>query len=682
MEQVALGLGHKAQVLVFPNYTMISFDREEYPALGSQTLCFSTTSGLDMYKLHLVDELARRVASYASPLPPRGSKLPPNLSEITSVTGLAEGDLPSLFGSVRPSRNIHGRSRFSSVARAATMFSMSGALDRAAGGIRSDAPRGGDLLQGSKANKHRTKSLQRILEGRSNGTQDRMAESPTGDDGAEGSASSHSNNQTESNDRDLEAGRQGRRESDDSSSSGDDDDDSIQDNIKRWILNLASYGPGFFSNHHPSKSPSVTVNVKGGINAPMDASAYVINDDPSQPLLQNKELDKVASAAAKKASVSASAVGAIGAAVAAASSGAIGKVEKNDDPAARAQAAAFEYIAVEDATKRLKQIVALPDLYPGWSQHMMAGIAAGGTCGLFFKGGWADVGVSVVLGAWAGWLGDACEGQHTLDKIYEFLGAFVIAASIRAMIHYGVPLCYAATTLSSIINLVQGVTITLAMVELATRNLISGTTRLAYGLTMTGIIGYGLDLGATMTSRILKISKLPDQPECSYPLDPKWYAALFVPTVMCYCLTLNAHVRQLPSMLLTGTIAFLVSYFTEDLVGANLSSALAAFTMGVASNLHSRWTGAPAIVGDMAGLNVLVPGALAVRGVGLLFDGTDVTGGLGLVASVLIVALSLGIGLFMAGIVVSIPVEQGRSGEREGGRGRRVVKGNLAALHF
>ena len=34
MEQVARGLGHNAQVLVFPNYTMISFDREEYPALG------------------------------------------------------------------------------------------------------------------------------------------------------------------------------------------------------------------------------------------------------------------------------------------------------------------------------------------------------------------------------------------------------------------------------------------------------------------------------------------------------------------------------------------------------------------------------------------------------------------------------------------------------------------------
>ncbi|KAJ3053341.1 hypothetical protein HK097_004479, partial [Rhizophlyctis rosea] len=655
MEQVARGLGHNAQVLVFPNYTMISFDREEYPALGSQTLCFSTTSGLDMYKLHLVDELARRVASYASPLPPRGSRLPPNLTEIANPAGLADGDLPGIFGSVRPSKRFVPKSR---LGRAATMLSMSGALDRAAGGIGSNKPKQRDPLHGTRARKRRARRLQKILAGEANGDrldQSLSEEEDHADSPQHGSGNGVANGK---NNGDLETGR---RSSESSSSSGSDSDsdDDWQDNIKRWILNMASYGPGFFSRPDKSSKNSVTVNIKGGINAPADASAYVINDDPSLPLLRNKELDKVVQAAAEESSVPASIAGAIGVAVAAASSGGVGQVEKDEDPAARAQAAAFEFIAVEDATKRLKQIVGLPDLYPGWLQHLMAGIGAGGTCGLFFKGSWWDVGVSTVLGVWTGWLGVWCEGENTLDKVYEFIGAFLIAAVTRAMIHYGVPLCYSAVTLSSIMNIVQGVTITLAMVELATRNLISGTTRLAYGLTMTGIIGYGLDLGATVTSRILQISKLPDQKECAAPLDPKWYAVLFVPTVVCYCLTLNAHVRQLPPMLFAGTIAFLVDYFTGDYVGPNLSSALAAFTTGVASNIHSRWTGAPAIVGDMAGLNVLVPGALAVRGVGLLLDGTDVTNGLGLVASVLIVALSLGIGLFMAGVIVSIPVESG-----------------------
>lgn len=52
-------------------------------------------------------------------------------------------------------------------------------------------------------------------------------------------------------------------------------------------------------------------------------------------------------------------------------------------------------------------------------QYILAGIAAGGGAGLFFGGGWVDVGVSAVLGSVVGALGGVCEGQRILDKMYE-----------------------------------------------------------------------------------------------------------------------------------------------------------------------------------------------------------------------------------------------------------------------
>ncbi|KAJ3260940.1 hypothetical protein HK104_006841, partial [Borealophlyctis nickersoniae] len=492
MEQVAKGLGHKAQFAVFPNYTLVAFDREEYPALGSQTLFFSTTSGLDMYKLHLVDELARRVASYGSPLPPIGSKLPPDMLHHHDFAGVAEGDFPGYVGSVRAGRRLRPRSR---IGRFASMLTMSGALDRAAGGIGSIDPTPNPKHFGSRARLRRASSLQRML----NGESEREGSGDEDERGADGDGQ-HDEEENRGRERqrtfqspsrysDLEQGGSASG-GNGSSSTSSDDEESMEENLKRWILNLASYGPGFWTQKSAPSSSKKTTNAKAGVNEPADSDAYDVTDDPSEPLLHNKELEEVVSAATEKSKLSASMAGAIGAAVAAAVDGQVGKVELNASDAAKAQAAAFEYIAVEDAMKRLKQIVALPDLHPPWAQHLLAGVATGAQAGLFFNGGWVDVGVAAVLGAFVGFLGDFCEGQHTLDKIYEFMGAVIISFVTRTLIHFDVPLCYSATTLSSVINLVQGVTITLAMVELATKNVVSGTTRLAYGLTMTGIIGY------------------------------------------------------------------------------------------------------------------------------------------------------------------------------------------------
>lgn len=55
--------------------------------------------------------------------------------------------------------------------------------------------------------------------------------------------------------------------------------------------------------------------------------------------------------------------------------------------------------------------------------------------------------------------------------------------------------------------LLQGVTITFAIVELMTKNLISGTVHLFYGIIMSALIGFGLDLGTVVFGHSMGISK-------------------------------------------------------------------------------------------------------------------------------------------------------------------------------
>lgn len=187
--------------------------------------------------------------------------------------------------------------------------------------------------------------------------------------------------------------------------------------------------------------------------------------------------------------------------------------------------------------------------------------------------------------------------------------------------------------------------------------MISGTSRLAYGITMTGLIGYGIDLGANISAGIFHIPKLPQNlPDvCPNALPPLFQLALFLPTSLALSMSISAHPLQLPVMTLVSAIGYAIYYLAANTFSENLSSAIGAFAVGVASNIHARWSGSPAIVNDLGGLSMLFPGGLAVRGILKVIEGVDIIDGLGLSVGVLVVGLSLGVGMLMAGIVAPLP---------------------------
>ncbi|KAJ3188407.1 hypothetical protein HDU85_005558 [Gaertneriomyces sp. JEL0708] len=593
MVQVSKGLGHDADFAVFPTYMLVTFMKRDQPA--TSPLFFRTVFDMDMYKLQLVDELARRVASYASVGPPVGHGA-------AEKDGLQEVDETNT-DEPRPA-SVHPR-RFpqlerSKLLRAVTMSSFSDALNHRTPRNSTFGRRDvieSDPLRASPVSSH----------------SGRLSPDRT-DAGTVGTSRNILPERT-----DLEANLHSKDDSDEESASPED--------LKRWILDIASFGTGFFG-YAPSVQHETIPSV---LSQPEEVEVGDLDD--RQPLLRRTASEDDHGTRS------------------------VPEAEGNDSARLRDDselAAAFEYIAVEDATRRLKQIISLADYYPEWAQCIIAGVAVGGGAGLFFSGGWWDVLISAVLGTAVRIMQTICERRRMLTNLYEvgtqslsaasqarsklrrqFLAAVVVALTTRTLIHFGAPICYSPTILSSILFLLQGVTITLAMVELATRNMISGTARLAYGLTMTGLIGYGLDLGATIPARIFGIPKLPDtaQGACPTAMDSRWSFALFLPTSLALSLSLNAHPLQLPVMTLVSFLGFAAASLTEASLSPTLSSALGSFCAGLASNIHARVTGAPAVVGVYAALNMLVPGGLALRGISKVIDGADVTDGLGLAST-------------------------------------------------
>ena len=212
--------------------------------------------------------------------------------------------------------------------------------------------------------------------------------------------------------------------------------------------------------------------------------------------------------------------------------------------------------------------------------------------------------------------------------------------------------CYGATTLSSVIWLLQGVTLTLSMVELATKNVNSGTPRLFYGITVSGFIGFGLNMGASLAETVLVSHGVTANMSlsCKSPISEWWNFVSVPATTLAFSFLLNAHYKQLPPMLAVAVIAFLTSYYTATW-GVAGSSVISAFLVGFSSNVYARWSGDPAIISALSGLLVLVPGSMAVRGFTAVL-GSDVAGGLTVVMNVFVAALSLGIGLFLATLML------------------------------
>ncbi|KAJ3032036.1 UNVERIFIED_CONTAM: hypothetical protein HDU68_008069 [Siphonaria sp. JEL0065] len=332
----------------------------------------------------------------------------------------------------------------------------------------------------------------------------------------------------------------------------------------------------------------------------------------------------------------------------------------------------FTSIAVSDALSRLKLIRSAPPLYPSWLSIIIYGLSSAGCCAIFFGGGWYDILASWVLGCIVGGVARLCTLNESFLRISEFLSALVVAFCCRYMVVWGLPICPGSTTISSIIQIVQGTNITLSIMELASRHPGAGVSRLGYSLTVTALIGIGLEFGDALAlgfSRAPKDIDLLVLSACPQGLSMNTQWMIFAPTILVFLIDLNAHPRQVFFMALVSTVAQVVWTYAYPTLQDPLSSFIASFTMGTLSNVYSHFTLSNPIVGILAGLQVLVPGTLAVRA----FSSNDVTSGVSLAGSVLVIALSLGLGLFLGSVVAG-----GASGFFK--RGKRVDRNQVLAL--
>jgi len=267
------------------------------------------------------------------------------------------------------------------------------------------------------------------------------------------------------------------------------------------------------------------------------------------------------------------------------------------------------------------------------------------TSARFFGGGWAEVTIGGGVGALVGLFSVVWPRVTTGAPVFELLAAattsFLVAAA--AALVPNLPLSPYIATLAALVGLLPGFTLTVAVTELATRHLASGTAR----LTAAAVTLLQLAVGVALGERLGEAAFGPALEATPLGL-PKWtegVALLLSPLALAPLL--HAPWRRLGAIFVVCVAGYFGARFGADALGPELGASVGAFVVALASRLHARWVGATQLLTLVPAFLLLVPGSFGFKSVSL-FLGQDVTSGIDAAIRMMLIAMAIAAGLLVA----------------------------------
>ncbi|MEO1584035.1 MAG: threonine/serine exporter family protein [Planctomycetota bacterium] len=302
-------------------------------------------------------------------------------------------------------------------------------------------------------------------------------------------------------------------------------------------------------------------------------------------------------------------------------------------------------VSPSDGRLRAQQIQASPDRYGSWATAASIGVASA-CAGRFFGGGLSEIVCSLLVGLVVGMLAIVAMSRRRLSRLIEFASGFVSALGASVLATYVGPVRVEIVTLAGVIALLPGLSLTVAINELATRNLVAGGARLIGAVTVLVSIGFGVAMGG----RIAALSGMAASAE-AVPL-PAWTegaALLIAPTALAVLFRVPA--RFFAAVTVIAATGYVMARVGTATLDAEVGVSAGAATVGVLCNLYVRWVNRPVAVVMMPAIILLVPGGIGYSSVSSFLQADAVTG-VQAAFSALLVAVSLVAGLLLANVAV------------------------------
>ena len=301
----------------------------------------------------------------------------------------------------------------------------------------------------------------------------------------------------------------------------------------------------------------------------------------------------------------------------------------------------------EQAIEKTAAVASSADPYPLWLR-IFAFAAASGTAALLFQGGVSELLLSALLGGLVGALAVLASAAPRLASVLPAFAA-LIAGSVATAAAEWFSVQPFIPTLASLIVLIPGLSLTIAMNELSHGHLVSGTARMTGALVTFLQLGLGVAVGSKIAAFAGLSATVGAEPT---PLEWRWLVAALAVTAIALTVIFRARMRRdlLPILIVAMAGYWSVRLFAEWL-GPEIGLALAAFLVGALSNALARWRSAPAAITLLPGMLLLVPGSVGFRSLDALVR-NDILSGIETGFAMVLLAVSLVTGLLLANLLV------------------------------
>jgi uncharacterized membrane protein YjjP (DUF1212 family) len=266
----------------------------------------------------------------------------------------------------------------------------------------------------------------------------------------------------------------------------------------------------------------------------------------------------------------------------------------------------------------------------------------------FFGGGLPEVLAAGLAGISTGVLAFLVGSREHLVRLFEPGAAFIATVLITLLSLMWTPISVSVAVMGGLIILVPGLALTVAMTELASQHLVSGTARLSQAMLIFLTIIFGVAAGGRLVTLVIGGTH-----EAVIPVGlPGWteWAALALAPIS-FAVLFQVERRDIPWVMVTGWLAYGSSTLGNAWFDPELAAFIGALTVGVASNLYALVLDRPAQVTLVPGVLLLVPGSLGFRSVSSLLEREVITG-VETAFQMALIATALVAGLLVANVAV------------------------------
>ncbi|KAK6440537.1 hypothetical protein LTR95_003226, partial [Oleoguttula sp. CCFEE 5521] len=278
-----------------------------------------------------------------------------------------------------------------------------------------------------------------------------------------------------------------------------------------------------------------------------------------------------------------------------------------------------KHLRVEEAILRLNDITNQKDTFPRWLRVLSYGLASMSIGPVSYGARPIDLPITFLLGSLLGFMELVLAPASELyAHVLEISAAILISFLARAFgsIPSGPETkpCFSAICQASLVMILPGLTITKSALELQSRNTVSGSVRMIYGVIIVLFLAFGITIGATIYGAIDGAATSATTCATTWPF---WWQVIFVgPFTFFYVIINQGKWSKMPAMLLISLSGWFVNYFAGQRFASNpqVTQALGALAIGILANLCSRLGHGLAIALLLPAVYLQVPGSFAATG--------------------------------------------------------------------